>query len=97
MESYATLRCQAQIEAGITEANSKEGIDFCIHQCPYKDGCILFDSATIKGNRVKARKIMADFTNRLYKHGVSVKDIGMIIGKDKRTVHRLINYARLDK
>ncbi len=36
-------RCEAMIEAHITDSSSQEGINFCTDQCPYDDKCRLFE------------------------------------------------------
>lgn len=37
-------RCPAMIEAGIINPGSQEGIDFCVHWCPYPK-CIVMEGA----------------------------------------------------
>ena len=80
------LRCPAMIEAGIKDASSKEGIDFCVGLCPYEKGCILFEPYT----RHDKTRVRADFARRLSQHGVSRNDILLIMHCCKRTLDRYL-------
>ncbi len=39
-------RCQAMLDACITDPNDREGIDFCTGECPYAN-CVLFEGARV--------------------------------------------------
>ena len=78
-------RCTAMISAGIADATSKEGIDFCTESCPYECGCILFEPGAAFRVKLRARRA---FETDLWKHGVSIADIAAIVGVTYRTVKR---------
>ena len=80
--SVEKLRCQAMIDAGIENPESKEGIDFCVEQCPYEAGCVLFDKAKLPTKT----EIKRNFAKRLHAHGVSDTDIRLIIHCSGRTL-----------
>lgn len=82
------LRCRAMIDAGVRDPCSSEGINFCVTQCPYTDGCVLFEQG---GTRKKEQKnLIKGFARRLHSHGVSVVDVSLILHKSERTVQRYL-------
>lgn len=85
--------CQAMIDAGIEDPDSREGILFCAgssndkikSQCPYTY-CVVFEfeqqaKVTKTGERI-------EFVKGLREYKVSVKDIALIMRVDTRTVLR---------
>ena len=88
--SPSKRRCQAMIDAGIEDPDSEEGCLFCAgnrqgdieSQCPY-DHCVVFEGQARTSMEKAARKGLAI---RLHYHGVSVKDIALIVGKKVATV-----------
>ena len=87
--SVEKMLCQAMIDAGITDPESRDGIDFCVNNCPYEKGCILFDKETSPSIPL-ARVIKTTFAKRLSEHGVSTRDIALIMRCDKRTIQRYL-------
>lgn len=82
------MLCPAMSRAGITEAESKEGIVFCTEQCPYPAGCVLFED--LKGtahNRLLARQA---WVKHLYGHGLATEDIALIMQVSMRTIMRYL-------
>jgi len=81
-------RCQALIDAGIINPESKEGIKFCVNKCPY-EFCVVMEQAKV-ANRMKL-KGMEDFAKACYRAGVSQEDIGLILGRGKYTIRKYIS------
>lgn len=81
------------IEAGIEYPDSQEGIEFCL-DCPYPNGCIVFDSI-LKPNVIKRLRNQAK-ANKLQAEGLTVDDIAERLGKSIRTVERYLanNYQQ---
>lgn len=88
--SITSKCCEDMIEAGITDAASKEGLDFCIDKCRYPNGCILFDSFIQVEKRKEDRRILILFAKRLHWHKVSTADIALILQVSQRQVERYI-------
>lgn len=81
-----TERCEAMVQAGVEDADSKEGIDFCVNSCPYPNGCILFDNLH---SAAKTEGSTA-FAKRLHSAGISTRDIALILKLSERTVGRYL-------
>jgi len=79
-------RCPAMIEEGIEDPDSEEGCLFCAgdrygqieSKCPYPF-CVVFEQ-TLALAEIK------DYAKRLHTHGVSVKDIALILGRHVTTI-----------
>ena len=81
--SITWQRCQAMKDTEIENPESKEGIDFCVNSCPY-EYCVVFES---KGNTKHSQTLEAiRLAKALRAHGVSIKDIALILGKKKGTI-----------
>lgn len=90
--SITSKCCEDMKAAGITDAASKEGLDFCIDKCRYPNGCILFDSFIQVEKRKEERQILVLFAKRLYWHNVSKEDIALIL---QVSVHTVGDYLKL--
>jgi len=82
------------IEAGITDPNSQEGIDFCVNHCPYEEGCIVMEgrltqTSTRLRREANKRKVWA-----LWQAGFSVKEIAHKMGVHSSSVHKYIRVGR---
>jgi hypothetical protein len=82
------------LDAGITDPDSAEGILFCAgdrtheSQCPY-DYCVLeeFHLST----RTMRKNGLVAFATRMYRAGISHKDIAIILGLSYATTERYLN------
>ena len=43
--------CEAMIDAGIENPNTREGIDLCL-KCPYPEGCAVFENSITLRTRI---------------------------------------------
>jgi len=75
----AKKRCQAMIDAGVEEPESRGGIEFCTGKCPYPY-CVVFEKPA-RGSKEKVA-----LAKKLRKHGISTKDIALILGRSTLTV-----------
>lgn len=73
--------CPAMTEAGVEDPESEDGIRFCTDKCPYPF-CVVFESSSVK----EAATRRADFAKRLHRHGVSIKDIALILNQKRTTI-----------
>ena len=89
---FGHLRCLAMIEAGIEDAESQEGIDFCVNHCPYPC-CILFETPNDK-YLVTKRVVNKMLAWRLYSIGLPIQTIADILGKSKGTVGTYLGEVR---
>lgn len=78
--------CKAMRDAGIKDASSQEGINFCVHSCPYEEGCVLFDDVAIMSLQQKKIAKRTALAKRLLASGISVKDIALILHACVRTI-----------
>ena len=79
--------CAAMKDAGITDPNKQEGIDFCVNSCPY-DFCVVMESeATVIQLSYQRRVYIAQ---ELRKRKVSVDDIVLILSVGVRDVRRYL-------
>jgi len=82
------------IDAGITDSESQEGIDFCVNHCPYEEGCIVMEGILTQ----TSTRLRKDTNKRkvwvLWQAGFSVKEIAHKMGMHERTVHRYIRVGR---
>ena len=80
--------CEAMKAAGIEDAESQKGIDFCTQKCPYAR-CIVFEERTpskyqiIKVDRVRRAKLLRE-------RGFSVSRIATQLGVSKITAMRYL-------
>ena len=92
MSGASSRRCLAMIEAGIDDANSQEGIDFCVNRCPY-DSCVIFEGRRGRG---RSREIDSRRRDRITKaremaaRGVSIEEIAIALGVSSRTARRYL-------
>ena len=92
MSGASSRRCLAMIEAGIDDANSQEGIDFCVNRCPY-DNCVIFEERRGRG---RSREIDSRRRDRIAKaremaaRGVSIEEIAIALGVSSRTARRYL-------
>lgn len=70
-------------EAGIMNAESQDGIDFCVDHCPY-DHCVIAEPMVTIRQTVNAE------VRRMFKAGKSVQVIMEILNMSERTVRRII-------
>ena len=91
MNEGDTKCCKAMLDAGITDPESYEGILFCagsrdnsiVSRCPY-DYCVVVEhQETARQLAVKEKVKLA---KSLRKHGVSLDDIALILGRSMQTV-----------
>jgi len=88
--SLRYMICPAMMKAGIKDAESKEGIDFCVKHCPYPY-CILFDrSKDTNANKVTKRAVNKMLAWRLYCIKLPIREIADIIGRSKETVGKYL-------
>ena len=80
-------RCAAMIDAGVYDPESKDGIDFCVNFCPYEYCVVMEHTVPIIQLKIRGRVKLA---RDLKKHKVSIDDIALILGKDKRTIMRYL-------
>lgn len=83
--------CDAMNRAGISNPESRAGIDFCT-SCPYPKDCILFIDDRVR-RTAKARAKSAQAL-KLLKSGHTVRDIADIMGKSKRQIERYLGGHR---
>ena len=89
MSGASSRRCLAMIEAGIDDANSQEGIDFCVSRCPY-DSCVIFEERGWKADSRRRDRITK--AREMAARGVSIEEIAIALGVSSRTAGR---YLRL--
>lgn len=85
---FGHMRCPAMIKAGIEDANSQDGIDFCVNHCPYPY-CIMFEvplGTSKTTNKITKRLVNKALAWRLYSIGLPIQTIADIVGKSKATV-----------
>ena len=80
--------CDAMKDAGITEPNSQEGIDFCVDQCPY-DHCVLYEKGRPKLTSLKHLSVEAQ-VKMLDADGLTIDEIARQTGVSYRTVIRIL-------
>ena len=73
------------INTGIENAESQEGIDFCVNSCPY-NYCIVFEEHRKRAD--KFRNIIV--AKALRKLGLSVDDIAEKLKKSTRTINKYL-------
>jgi len=73
-------------KSGITDADSKEGIEFCTEGCPYPDGCIVANERAGPSKMERER----EKTRQLWKKGLSYEEIGLAIGRSSMTIRRYL-------
>jgi len=79
-------------EAGITDPNSQEGIDFCVNHCPY-DRCVVMEGKIRTPS--KARKAERDARIiSLYHKGWSPREIAKGMRLSERTAQRVLSQKR---
>jgi hypothetical protein len=90
-------RCQAMIDAGITDPESREGIQFCTgakdeeSRCPY-DSCIIAgDGRALTSERAVRKSVLA---KELFYKGVSRVDIALMMDTDIKTIGRYLRRHR---
>ena len=82
-----TIRCDAMVRASITDPMSKDGIDFCVKNCPYTYCVALEPGNTQKHIRYRQRTYVAQ---ELRIRHVSVEDIALILRTSIRNVLRYL-------
>jgi len=88
--SGAYRACHAMIDAGITDPNSQEGIDFCVYHCPYEGGCIVMDGKSKQDSASPRKAANRDKVWALWQLRTPIKDIARMLGVHERTVYRYI-------
>lgn len=78
-------RCEAMIAEDIYDPESKEGIDFCVEQCPYSYCIVMEGKKSIRQLRTEKN---AYIVKRLRKYKVSLDDIALILHTNRQTVQR---------
>lgn len=100
-ESDTKQRCQAMIDAGIENPESREGVLFCAGDmhgtveslCPY-EYCVVFEYLDAAGHLCiskSARIGKVSFAKALNSKGVSIKDIALIMGVTTNTIQGYFN------
>lgn len=80
-------RCQAMVEAKIDSPTSKDGINFCVGECPYPYCVVVEELVRDNMRRVAAlRRIVIE----LRRNKVSIEDIALILHISLRTTKRYI-------
>lgn len=82
--TYTKRRCDAMVKLAIVDPDSEEGIMFCVEHCPYPR-CVVFEGK-ITHRELEAERVRKVKQFRI--HGVSVKDIALVLGISKRSVQR---------
>lgn len=80
-------RCKAMIDAGVSDPENQEGIDFCINHCPY-EYCVVLEFKLTEP-QMKLKKRIA-YAKALRNYKVSVDDIALILGMSVRNVLRYL-------
>ena len=81
--------CQAMRNAGITDADSQNGVDFCVNRCPHPH-CIVFESGgeLPRGNTARYSRLF--LAKRMHADGYSAEEIARVLNKSIRTVQRYL-------
>ena len=78
--------CKPMVEAGITDPDSPEGIEYCTERCPYPDGCVVANERVGKSKKeleiAKARKLHED--------GMSLEEIAAMTKRCSMTIRRYL-------
>lgn len=80
-------KCQAMEDAGISNPESQEGIDFCL-ECPYPSMICYEDGVP---HTTTARRRNQKRAKELEEAGFSIKGIAEILGKSERTIGRYLS------
>ena len=78
--------CRAMRAAGITDADSATGKQFCTEKCPYETGCVVFENLPNKS----ALDDRAAAAKELHLKGLSVEEIAVKMRKNLRTIQRYL-------
>ena len=81
--------CKAMRDAGIIP-NSQEEINFCVEQCPYKEGCVVVESSVVSNLKYAESKKRRALAKSLFVQGKLKKEIASILKVDYRTVLRYL-------
>lgn len=79
--------CQAMLDAGITDPESKAGKDFCTKSCPYPDDCIMVPSEEKIRSRRKSKRASAI---RFKRKGMTLKEIAKELKVSVSTVQHYL-------
>ncbi len=85
-------RCEAMMEAGIENPESRDGIDFCLN-CPYPR-CVVFEAGA-RPNTIK-RLRNQELARKMKASGLKTKDIAEQLNKCVRTIERYLTDGYLD-
>ena len=77
--------CSAMRRAGIHDANSQMGKDFCTGKCPHSF-CVLFDVGST--NTARSSRVLQ--AKRMYSDGYSIEWIAKALGRSVKTVKRYL-------
>ncbi|GAG84881.1 unnamed protein product [marine sediment metagenome] len=92
-ENPARKRCQAMIDAGIEDPDSREGARFCTDKCPY-DFCIVFEGAA--ADRQTRTREMVKKTMELLRAGYGKREIGRRLHRHPSTIKYYIKLGKAE-
>ena len=69
-------------EAGIVNPVSEEGIAFCTEKCPYKEGCVVYEST----RRAEIHTALIKEAKRLKASGMSIESIADKLSRTTRSI-----------
>ncbi|KKK60500.1 hypothetical protein LCGC14_3023730 [marine sediment metagenome] len=75
-------------EAGITDAESQRGKDFCIDKCPY-DHCVVMEPILSTKGRIRIERIIQAKTMR--KDGMKIKEISEELGVSAEAIRHYLS------
>jgi len=81
----AKIICPAMEEAGITNPESREGIDFCTDSCPYSK-CIVVEGGLDEVYREERKRQMRN----LLEQKLPMNEVARRLGVSTRTVQRVL-------
>lgn len=80
--------CDAMLNAGVKDARTARGIEYCTTLCPYPH-CVIAEPA-VHWNTIR-RVTLRRRVTRLQNEGKSVREIAELIGKSIRAVQKLLD------
>ena len=83
-------RCEAMIAAGIEDPDSLEGKHFCTENCPYPDGCVVYEYKPGKSPAAERKVARVARAKEMRGSGVDIAVIALELGVSLRTVERYL-------